>query len=80
MLFSIVWALCIHAPCGLTFGRLQLLSTGWPQFSSTHVTEMMEEVHVESDLDVSVLFTTVPTGEAVSISCKRLREDGTRET
>ena len=38
-------------------------------------------MHVESDeilvsFDVSSLFTNVPVGEAVSIICERLREDG----
>ena len=43
---------------------------------------MMGSVHVESDeilvtFDVSSLFTNVPVGEAVSIICERLMEDGT---
>ena len=38
-------------------------------------------MHVESDeilvsFDVSSLFTNVPVGEAVSIICERIREDG----
>ena len=43
---------------------------------------MMGSVHVESDeilvnFDVSSPFTNVPVGEAVSIICEWLREDGT---
>ena len=43
---------------------------------------MMESVHVESDeilvsFDVSSPFTNVPVGEAVSVICEWLRENGT---
>ena len=36
---------------------------------------MSDEILV--NFDVSSLFTSVPVGEAVSINCERLQEDGT---